>query len=328
MTKLHAGLIHLGALILLLPFAAQKAVADSISTFLNSTNAVCSQSGTVVDQTATCTVIGSAGSLSMHGIAGYGNLAGSAQITNATAQADVVSVFQENISVAGVGTVTCPTSPGVVNCPTGQVETFPTGSQLNASVFFSLNGSWSESNASWFYMHPVTQVTVNGQGLLQNYTGAPGDEAFNQDCSNSGIFYTNPTGQVVRYVPCSTGTTSGAISAVLQSVPVTFTVGNSYTLGASFDLFLQCQGSCTGNFLDPTLSNIEITDPATGLPVQGLSVTGDTGTVYPVNQAEVIPEPPDAIYMLGVGLLLMAVALRRTVLGKAVGQPHVRSRMA
>ena len=187
------------------------------------------------------------------------------------------------ISFAGIGTVVCPTTPGVANCPAGQIETLPAGTTLTGSLYFSLNGTWSYTDANWAYIHPVTQVSLNGQGYLQNYPGAPGDEAFNQDCNNFGGGYVGPTGHPALYAPCGRGTVSGDISATLVSMPFSFVAGpaHTYTLGASFDLLVQCSGSCDGDFLDPTLTDIEIMDPTTVLTVQGISVTGDDGTVYP-----------------------------------------------
>ena len=296
--------------ILLLPASGQKAGASTIHVGFTvfPITAVCSQSGTSANASDTCAIPGE-GSAVLNGTASIGNLGASAQIANSAAQVEVDTNFQQTVSFSGVGTVVCPTTPGVVNCPAGQIENLPIDTTLNGVMDFSLNGAWSYSNASWAYVHPVTQMDLNGQGYLQNYSGAPGDEAYNQDCNNSPIGYVGPTGQIRLYAPCGTGTVSGNISATLVSKPFSFTVGPNYTLGASFDLLVQCNGSCDGNFLDPTLTDIEITDPATGLTVHGISGTGDDGSVYPVNLQEA-PEPSDAVYM--VGFLLVAVPLFRS----------------
>jgi hypothetical protein len=93
------------------------------------------------------------------------------------------------------------------------------------------------------------------------------------------------------YSPCKKGTVGGDISGTLASMPFSFVVGHNYRLAAGFDLLVQCRGTCDGDFLDPTLTDIEITDASTGLTVHGISVTGDDGTVYPVNTQVAVEFP-------------------------------------
>src|SRR5579872_4031117 len=287
----------------------QKAAADTtnIGFTVFPVTAVCSESGTSGNASDTCT-IPNEGSAILSGTASMGDLAASAQIVNSAAQVEVGSYFQQNVSFTGLGTADCPTTPGVTDCPVGDVKYFAAGTTLTGVMVFSLDGTWSHSDANYAYIHPVTQVDVNGQGYLQNYRGAAGDEAYNQDCNSFGGSYMGPTGQIVPYAACGKGTVSGNISATLVSMPFSFVIGPNYTLGASFDLLVQCGGSCDGNFLDPTLTDIEITDPTTGLTVHGISVTGDDGTVYPVNveEAASVPEP-GAVYLLG--FVLIAIPL-------------------
>jgi len=283
---------------------AQKAAADMMGVGFTVIPGVtgCSQSGSSTNASETCAFLngnGTQGSVALSGSAGIGNLAASAQVTNADVELVVNSYFQQNVAFGSVGYLVCPDTPGVVGCSAGgQLKYFPAGTVFNAALYFSLNGSWSYSGAGWAYIHPVTQVALNGHTYLD-------DATHNQDCNNYDYG--------VPYAPCN-ATASGDVSAILASAPISIVSGQNYLLRADFDLFVQCGAfaNCKGDFLDPTLTDIEITDPTTGLPVEGISVTGDDGSIYPVNLNEAAPIPtpePGTIYLLG--FVLIAAALGR-----------------
>jgi transposase len=63
------------------------------------------------------------------------------------------------------------------------------------------------------------------------------------------------------------------------------------------------------NFLDPwMLTNILVTDPTTGQPIAGATVSGSSGTIYPAN-ASSIPEP-SSLALLFAGLIAFNVIWR------------------
>jgi hypothetical protein len=290
--------------VMILPLLAfcRNASADTLSVSFDilPSGVVCQQSGTPTNGSVTCTVPTQSASAmeSASGFADYGSLGASGQITSAVGQVYVSTFFQQDISWNGTGTVVCPTTtPGLANCPAGDIKTFDPGTTLTAALYFSLIGSWSYDTGAYAYIEPEIGAAVNGVTVLSTGT------TYNQVCSD---FFPGPA--------CGQGTHTAPVSATLVSTPFTFVVGTDDSWSAAFNLLVQCSGSCNGNFLDPTLTDIEISDPTTGLPVQGISVTGDNGTVYPVNVAEAISAPvpePATLTLTALGLAGVATRYRR-----------------
>jgi hypothetical protein len=89
---------------------------------------------------------------------------------------------------------------------------------------------------------------------------------------------------------------SGTFTLPSSSGTYDTTVGTTgLQISAEFDQDLNANGggsSFTGDFLDPfTITDIEATDPTTGQPLSGITITGASGVSYPVNVTSAVPEP-------------------------------------
>jgi hypothetical protein len=298
---------------LLLLLSAPRASASVIETGFNIVSPnVCptppsvSYSGSPLSFSTTCTA-GNA-FITLSGSAGIGNLGGSAEIEDTSPQTGPVSVqlyvsssYTDTVTFTGVGTVTCPPTPGVADCPVSGVQTLPADTQLNVVMVFSLNGTYSYSDINYADIDPATDVYLNSQYLLV-------DTSQYKDCPGTN--------------PCSGAAGAGTISATLVTTPFSlggvgagaeFTIGQGYYFATEFYDQLNCNtdGNCEGDFLDPTLTDVEITDPANGLVVNGISLTGDNGVVYPVNQAVSTPEPGGIGYIAGLAIVSVGLLRRR-----------------
>jgi hypothetical protein len=162
---------------------------------------------------------------------------------------------------------------------------------------FSLTGTYNYSTENLARIEPNTQVVINGQNVLN-------------DNSNDILYCNNgsPT--------CAPGSGRGTISTTLQTTPVTLKGGQDFTFLVEFNLTVQCSSltsavcNATGDFGDPAIIDFVITNPTTGLPVSGVTVTGDDGTVYAVNTSSGVPEPSSA-GLLTVGLLGVVILSAR-----------------
>jgi hypothetical protein len=68
-----------------------------------------------------------------------------------------------------------------------------------------------------------------------------------------------------------------------------------------------------GDFLDPfSITDIEVTDPTTGLPLSGISITGADGITYPVNISSV-PEPNNIWFVLASIISCIGLQARRRI---------------
>jgi len=112
--------------------------------------------------------------------------------------------------------------------------------------------------------------------------------------------------------------TSGIVSADFMSSTFTVQAGTQYQFEQEITLLAQTQGAgstVTADFLDPaSIVNVVVTDPTTGLPISGVSVTTDEGITFPVNGAgSAVPEPSSLI-LLGTGALGLFGPIRNKLL--------------
>lgn len=109
---------------------------------------------------------------------------------------------------------------------------------------------------------------------------------------------------------------SGTISADFMSSTFTVQAGKQYEFEQEIALLAQTQGAgskVTADFLDPaSIVNVIATDPKTGLPISGVSVTTDGGITYPVNGAgpSGVPEP-STLFLVGPGAALLLFRTQR-----------------
>jgi hypothetical protein len=80
-------------------------------------------------------------------------------------------------------------------------------------------------------------------------------------------------------------------------------ISTNLSLGSVFEMGVTTITSVDVDFLDPlTISDIIATDPTTGQVLSGVTITGDSGTIYAVNAT---PEPSTfAFFVGGIGGLL------------------------
>jgi hypothetical protein len=271
--------------LLLLPLQ-QSATANLVGVDLlaPSVDPTCTVVGTSANMSATCSGLGNTAILA--GTAANGSLTANVTVSEASGvgaiPAGVVDTFFQQPVTFGT-TFSCSTNPGASACGT-----------FNVQLEWQVNGTYSYSGATLARIDLTNILEVNNQKVLDN--------------TSLGFDYcpsASPT--------CSPETGSGSIADTLTSAAFNAHVGPSYLLYGEFDLNVQCGSvpvfdavSCNGDFGDPVLTDILITDPTTGLPVSGITLTGDDGFVYPVNFSST-PEPSSvgllAFVLIAVGIL-------------------------
>ena len=104
----------------------------------------------------------------------------------------------------------------------------------------------------------------------------------------------------------SSSSVSGTVSADFMSSTFTVQAGKQYEFEQNIALLAQTQGAgskVTADFFDPaSIVNVIATDPMTGLPLSGVSVTTAVGVTYPVNGSAPsgVPEPI-TLFLVGPG---------------------------
>ena len=97
-----------------------------------------------------------------------------------------------------------------------------------------------------------------------------------------------------------------APGVTLVSSQVITSAGTGVPIHLEFSLFVDAStgASISGDFLDPfTLTNILVTDPTTGQPIAGATISGASGATYPVKVSST-PEPSTWL-TLTTGILLV-----------------------
>jgi hypothetical protein len=129
--------------------------------------------------------------------------------------------------------------------------------------------------------------------LFRSATGKYPNFLLNQ---TAGLIFCSPSTAYPVTDGCNTNAYSanGNFSGTFTSSVVDTTVGATLNPEVEFDLTLHgvyWEGSTTADFLDPATLSFLATDPTTGALLSGVTVTGDSGTVYSVNAITSIPEP-------------------------------------
>jgi len=257
------------------------------------TGDTCMIVGTVANSSATCSGTGNTAVLS--GIATSNSLAASATITEGSGfggiPAGSVEAYFDQPATLALGGCSNP-PPGATNC----------NENVDLQLQWAVNGNYSYSGATLARIDLTNELTVNNVTVLDN-------TSLGFDYCDSG----SPT--------CSAESGSGTISDTLLSTPIAVALGSQVLLFGEFDLSVQCGSvpvfdavSCGGDFGDPILTNVLITDATTGLPVSGVTLTGADGTVYPVNVSSAVPEPSFAGLALLILMAIGVVSRRRSVL--------------
>jgi hypothetical protein len=216
-----------------------------------------------------------AGGIELSQSTGATSLGASISATGQSGELNAEAGYTEDITFSGtLSTITCPAGNGAVECYGGGAPNDPqAGTQLEAALYFTVNGTVSGTD---LILDPPTNLsaTINGHPLY-------------------GVGGTGATGTLV-----SSGFSFQA------DIPV--------TLGVSFGVVGACgSGGCSADFSDPDFTDILITDPSTGLPVLGLTATGDDGTIFPVDVGISETPEPSSLVLLAAGFTGLGIASRR-----------------
>lgn len=215
-------------------------------------------------------------------------------------------------NTAATGNVQVSTFTAVTD-PMLQLSGAPAGTPLDLQFFVSYGGTYNYSGLGYALLQPTAQIFLPNQHtfLLNNSTQAT-------FCAvSSGCPYTTP-----QYNPAIGASGSGSINQSLTSTSVLLAAGTTQlAVNYEFQLLLIEGGPATASptdvftadFLDPfSLTNIEVTNANTGLPVSGITITGSSGAVYPVNVPSAVPEP-SYLSLAGTFLIATGMMLRNRI---------------
>jgi len=201
-----------------------------------------------------------------------------------------------------------------------QIGGLSAGTPVALTFVFAYSGTWSYNLPD--YLTTPESISVNpnisvnnGQGIIldtlntltfcdaNTSSGFPCDTNAISCSSSDQLCSPSPTFSDMLYSDVVDTTSGATLGAVVQFVTL---VGGVYG-GVS-------EGSTvTSDFLDPASLYFEATDPNTGIPLQGVTVIGTSGTDYVVNPVSSIPEPSiwGALLLLSAGCVFAKTALKR-----------------
>jgi hypothetical protein len=215
----------------------------------------------------TCATPDGNGSITLSGSAAVGMLGGSITSTGG-GDGSLAAYFSQNVTFTGVGsTVNCPEGNGTVECYGGGAVTDPSVGTTLTAAFI-----------------------------------------FTQNGTFSGSFSTAPLATLS--IDVNDVETDDSGMGTFVSAPYNFVVGQGppTSISAEFGLSIGCQvGGCAADFSDPTLTDVAITDPNTGLPVLGITAIGDGGTIYITNAGIAGPQsnPEPSTWLLTAAVIAL-----------------------
>jgi hypothetical protein len=179
----------------------------------------------------------------------------------------------------------------------------PTGTQVGLTFLTSYDGTYA------FNADPGSDANISTTVLL-TYNGAANyiiDGGQSLQLCGTGLEGIDPA--CTAFGPSLAGAAPGVTLASTQAVA---TAGTAVPISIEFalDESASAGASVSANFLDPfTLTNILVTDPTTGLQIAGATVTGASGTTYPVNVVSSAPEP-STLGSIAIGVFLLGASRR------------------
>jgi hypothetical protein len=255
------------------------------------------------------------------------------------------SVSGDNV-IQSVGSGTA-TASATCTYSNGAIATYSASSAINslgASVSLTgpglsgLNvGSFASSEYSQelTFMGLASSVTCpGGNGVVECFGGGAltdpkagtplqGVFDFTENGTMSGDFFAGFSPVSFSIDACGQSLLNTHSTGLLASSPCSFKVGVPVSFVATFTIQIACHGDCSADFSDPELTDVAIMDPATGLPVLGLTAVGDDGTIYPTNvgiQSPVTTPEPSSLGFVIIAVIGIGLASRRQVKNVSKGR--------